>query len=160
MSITNGSGATHLEEDVTSGLGPYLGRLPTDVLRNGILPRLGETDIALFARVSRACKAAVVSASPSQSRTLRLSGFVGSVEMLTWAWENGCPRNDYRICNLVAEGGNLDVLRWARENGCQWNWRTCAYAAEGGHLEVLRWARENGCEWNAYTCARDRKSVV
>ena len=153
MSDTSGSGATHAEEDATSALGPYLGRLPTDVLRNDLLPRLGETDVALFSRVSRACKAAVVSAGPPRSMKLRVSGFVGSVEMLAWAWVNGCPWNDVRVCELVAEGGHLEVLKFARAVGCPWNECTCAWAAGGGHLDVLRWARANGCEWDTRTCA-------
>ena len=146
MSSTSGSGAARAEEDAASGLGPYLGRLPTDVLRNGLLPRLGETDIALFARASRACKAEVESAGPPRSRTLRFSGFVGSVEMLKWAWENGCRRNDKRVCELVAAGGRVEVLKFARENGCEWDRWTCACAAGRGHLDVLKWARANGCE--------------
>lgn len=101
----------------------------------------------------------------------------GSLEVLKWAQENGCPwdswiyaraaSNGYLeilkwasanghelddICSGAASNGHLEVLKWARENGCRWD-RTCAYAAGGGHFEVLKWARENGCPWDYWTCS-------
>jgi hypothetical protein len=60
---------------------------------------------------------------------LKVDDFVGSVERLAWAKENGCRWGnsrgalvgvwrDSRIYRLIARGGQLDVLKWAREHGC------------------------------------------
>ncbi|KAL6070948.1 Ankyrin repeat domain-containing protein [Balamuthia mandrillaris] len=75
----------------------------------------------------------------------------GSLQVLQWARENGCPW-DSKTCNRAAANGHLAVLQWARENGCPWSEETCANAAKNGHLEVLKWARENGCRWDERTC--------
>jgi hypothetical protein len=79
---------------------------------------------------------------------LKLADFLGSIERLAWAKDNGCPW-DEETCALIAAGGHLDVLQWARAHGCPWNSvEMCANAASGGHLEVLQWVREHGCEWS------------
>jgi hypothetical protein len=55
---------------------------------------------------------------------LKLTDFVGSVERLAWAKDNGCPWES-KTCAEAAAGGHLEVLQWARGNDCEWNWRTC-----------------------------------
>jgi hypothetical protein len=75
----------------------------------------------------------------------------GHLEVLKWAWANGCPWNEW-TCAHAAMNGHLEVLKWARANGCPWDWWTCANAASYGRLEVLKWARSNGCPWNVWTC--------
>ena len=48
-------------------------------------------------------------------------------------------------CSRAASmGGKLEVLKWAWENGCPWDENTRTWGAMGGKLEVLKWARENG----------------
>lgn len=37
----------------------------------------------------------------------------------------------------AAKNGSLEILKWASENGCPWYEFTCAYAAQNCHLEVL-----------------------
>jgi hypothetical protein len=76
----------------------------------------------------------------------------GHLEVLKWAWENGCAWNR-DTCAYAAKGGYLEVLKWLREKGCDWDSDTCIYAASNGYLEVLKWARENGCEWHSHVCA-------
>ena len=131
-------------------LAPLLEEWP-DVLAAEVLTRLDSTDLAMFARVGPASRAAVVASGLPRAGTggggpLKLNEFCGSVQRLAWAKANDCPWVS-ATCALVARGGHPDVLRWAREHGCDWDELTCANAAAGGHLEVLVWAREHGCPW-------------
>jgi len=32
--------------------------------------------------------------------------------------------------------GSVEKLAWAKDNGCPWEIKTCALIAAGGHLEV------------------------
>ena len=144
-----------------------------DVLVVEVLPRLGPTDLALFARVGGASRAAAVASCLPRAGAaigavdwlgsplgLRVSQFVGSVARLAWAWENGCPREDDEearrwgasVCASAAVGGHLEVLIWARDQGCLWEedieekqgLDCCCLAAGNGHLEVLQWLRAPG----------------
>ena len=85
------------------------------------------------------------------SKMCQIAAGYGHLEVLKWAWENGCEWNE-RTCMHAAMNGHLEMLKWARENGCPWDESTCAYAAMYNHLDVLKWARENGCPWDSYTC--------
>jgi hypothetical protein len=49
------------------------------------------------------------------------------------------------LCEAAAGSGSLLVLQWAREHGCPWNRDTCSEAAMGVYMGVLQWAREQGC---------------
>jgi hypothetical protein len=76
-------------------LGGMLEKLP-EVLAAEVLPRLPLTDLALFARVGRSSRAAVVSSGLPRAGTnggalLKVVDFVGSVKRLAWARKNGCP---------------------------------------------------------------------
>jgi len=131
-------------------LGGLLEKLP-EVLEAEVLSQLDPTDVAMFARVGSASRAAVVAsglprAGANGDAPLEKDDFVGSVERLAWARDNGCPWNAWTTA-LAARTGRVEVLRWAREHGCDWDERTCAEAAEDGHLEVLKWALEHGCPW-------------
>ena len=86
------------------------------------------------------------------SMTCAAAALGGHLEVLQWAWANGC-RWDRQTCwKNAAKGGHLEVLKWARLNGCRWAVETCSIAAEGGHLEVLKWAKRNKCRWNSLDC--------
>ena len=127
-----------------------LERLP-EVLAAEVLPWLPPTDIALFARVGPACRAAVVASSLPRAGTeeggpLKITELCGSVQRLAWAKANDCPWVA-KTCALAARSGRVEVLRWARENRCDWDVWTCAEAAACGHLEVLKWAWDHGCPW-------------
>jgi hypothetical protein len=131
-------------------LRPLLVEWP-EVLEAEVLPRLPLTDLALFARVGRSSRAAVVASGLPRAGTnggalLKVEDFVGSVERLAWARDNGCRWNA-RTSARIARSGRMEVLTWAREHGCEWDVWTCAEAAEAGHLDVLKWAREHGCPW-------------
>jgi len=130
-------------------LGPLLA-LPA-VFEAEVLPRLEPAGRALVARVGRASRAVVVASGLPRAGTtggvpLKIKDFIGTVELLAWAKENGCPWVA-RTCAMIALHGHLEVLRRARELECPWDASTCAAAAGGGHLAVMVWARQHGCPW-------------
>jgi len=106
-------------------LAPLLESLP-EVFEEEILKqRLDPTDRAMFARVSRGCKAAVVAsglaiAGATEEEPFEVAHFVGSVELLALAKGTGCPW-DEDTCGRIAAGGHLEVLRWARAEHCPWD---------------------------------------
>jgi len=155
-------------------LGPLLGNLPSDLLQQEVLRRLGPTDLSSLAEAGRGC-AAVVAATALMQWAKRAKGTPsmrigyhlyttmcltvacsyaargGSREVLEWLHNTGCPL-DTNTCALAARYGHLATLQWAREQGCPWDVWTCAYAARSGHLHVLQWAREYHCPWDRDTC--------
>jgi hypothetical protein len=56
----------------------------------------------------------------------------------------GAPVRVFKLMEFV---GSVERLAWARDNGCPWTAKTFALAAEEGSLKVLQWAREHGCPW-------------
>ena len=86
-----------------------------------MLPRLDPTDIAIFGRVGKASRAAVLSSGlPHAGANIgagvpffELRNFVGSVERLAWARDNKCPLVP-RKCGCVR-----------RTCGCGWDARVC-----------------------------------
>ena len=108
------------------------------------------TDRAVFARVSKACRAAVEAADLPQFQTFRghvalpVKHFVTSAAMLRWAREQRCPW-EVRTAEAVAKGGCLEALRWAREHGCPWDPSALTSAAAGGHLACVMYALYEGC---------------
>ena len=143
------------EDDAPSKLlGPLLEEWRDPVLVKHVL--VDPTDCAMLTRVAKPWLAVLVAnnlprAGNGGAVKLKLVDFIGSVERLAWAKDNGCPW-DTKTCMLIARSGQLEVLRWAREHGCDWDEWTCARAAGGGHLAVLRWAREHHCPWDSWTC--------
>jgi hypothetical protein len=119
-----------------------------------VLPRPDPTTRALIGRVGQACRDAVLRSPERPCAGLTFGGrfrvedFVGSVKLLAWAKDNGCPWEAH-TCAAVAKGGRLEVLQWAREHDCPWDGSMCEAAFHGGRLQVLRWAREHGCPWDS-----------
>ena len=100
-----------------------------------VLARLDPTDCAVLARVGKPWLAVVLAnnlprAGKGGAVKLKLADFVGSVERLAWAKDNGCPWRS-RTCSLIAESGHLEVLQWAREFGCPWDETTCSPPSTG-----------------------------
>ena len=77
----------------------------------------------------------------------------GSMKVLKWAKEKGCPiEKDEDVCSLAARGGHLGILQWLRSQGCKWDWEDmCSEAAASGNLELLVWLRRKGCKCGAMT---------
>jgi hypothetical protein len=91
---------------------PLLGRLLEelrDLFAAEVLSLLDPTDLALIARACWKCGEAVLSsgvdiAGETEGRALRLTKFPGSVELLAWGKENGCPWTA-RSCALLLQAG-------------------------------------------------------
>jgi hypothetical protein len=82
---------------------------------------------------------------PEVDLRLKVYMFCGSVQLIAWAKQKGCPW-DEKTCATIATIGNIDVLKWAREHGCPWNYKTCTEAATEGHVEMLQWLCDNDCK--------------
>ena len=65
------------------------------------------------------------------------------MEVLQWAWQEGCPWNEEVSAN-ASKNGHLNILQWVSAKGCPLSDMICLNAASGGHLKVLQWAREQG----------------
>jgi len=125
------------------------GELP-EVFAAEVLPRLDPTDVAMFGRVGKASRVAVVASGLPRAGAdggvpLRLNELWGSVERLAWARENGYPAVP-RACECAR-----------RTCGCGWDIRVCQEAAARGDLEVLLWAREYGCPWEQETWEQEHE---
>jgi hypothetical protein len=56
------------------------------------------------------------------------------------------PAVDSRsVLTIAASYGHLQLVQWAWENGCPEGELSAKAAADGGHLEVLSWLLDNGC---------------
>ncbi len=44
---------------------------------------------------------------------------------------------------MAAGGGKLEVLIWAYENGCPLTDLVCSYASEHDQTEIINWIKEN-----------------
>jgi len=69
------------------------------------------------------------------------------IDVLKWAYENGCPW-DVWTCAFLASNGNLEALKWAIDNGCPWDDNLCRFAAQKNQIEILEWIKEKGCKCN------------
>ena len=78
------------------------------------------------------------------------ASYVGHLECLKYARENGCPWQP-ETTSAAAAYGHLKCLKYAHEHGCPWHPDTTRYAACYGHLECLKYAHENGCPWHPHT---------
>ena len=133
-------------------LGPLLGSLPPDVLREVLLPELDELSCACFALSAGACLRAVKDAGLSwKVNVCARAARGGDLRLLQYAHERGCPWTE-ETCYGAAWGGNLECLRYAHGRGCPWDEYTCTEAARGGHLDCLRYAHEHDCPWDSDTC--------
>jgi hypothetical protein len=76
--------------------------------------------------------------------TARNAAEGGHLDLLQWAYANGCPLDDWVTCKAAAIG-RLDIIQWARSQDCPWDEYTPRYAAKEGHLHVVEWVMANGC---------------
>jgi len=150
-----------------------LGNLPPYLFQQEVLRRLGPRALAMFARASHGCAAAVAATAlmtwayhTKRTVTGRIfhhpplclevacshAARCGNREVLEWLHDTGCPWNVKTTC-AAAGAGHLEVVKWLHNQGCPWDVWTCAYAARSEHLPFLQWAREHLCPWNWATPA-------
>ena len=84
---------------------------------------LDPIDRTFLAQAGGACRAAVTASDLPRART-RVEVLGKSVWVVT-----------HQLREFV---GSMERLAWAKNNGCPWVARTCAWVAMGGRLEVLR----------------------
>jgi hypothetical protein len=145
-------------------LGPFLDRLPRELLEEKILKALPTTALTLFGRTCRGAREMMIESGDryhgdGRSRPegcptcgkFSVYDFVTSVPLLAWALSNGL-KVDATICSNAAFHGALDVLAFARENGIPWDLDTCDGAAQGAKLDVLQWVIERGCPLETSAC--------
>ena len=115
-------------------------------------------DVAAFARVSTACRAAAIRVDESAARCLRpdarlsVRRHVTTEENARWALDNGCPLAA-KTFERAAEEGNLGVMEALREKNCPHDSKACAAAARRGNVEALEWMTERGFGTNFLTCS-------
>lgn len=136
-------------------LGPYLGSLPPDVLREVLLPKLDELTRGFFGITAGACwqvlkDAGLTCKLDSNQLSVRAAG-EGYLRYLVFAIYEGKPRGTVS-CTAAAGSGHLDCLIFLHRYNCDWDATTCTAAALGGHLECLQFLHQHGCPWNARAC--------
>jgi hypothetical protein len=91
--------------------------------------------------------------SPWDEKVSAVCAQMGHLECLTYALENGCPRERTQIIDVAAKSGQFECLEYLhREVGCPITATTCAAAATGGYLNILLYAHQAGATWNASAC--------
>ena len=49
------------------------------------------------------------------------------------------------VCEYIAKQGSIDLMKWARDEGCPWNIHVPYKAAHHGHIALLTWLSDNSC---------------
>ncbi|KXZ49043.1 hypothetical protein GPECTOR_23g13 [Gonium pectorale] len=68
----------------------------------------------------------------------------GSVELLAWLRQRGCPWGSSAFA-AAAEAGGVELLAWLRQRGCPYSRHVYTVAAEAGCVAALEWLAEQGC---------------
>ncbi len=66
-------------------------------------------------------------------------------------------KNFYLADNCV-KLGKIEYLAYAYENGCPWDNWTCQHASANGQLKCLRYALKNGCSFDKQICIEEAKN--
>jgi hypothetical protein len=73
---------------------------------------------------------------PCDERACKTAMSIRCLEMLQFAREElKCPWNE-DVCSEAAFMGRLDMLMWAVENGCPWDKEACSEAAGRGYQSL------------------------
>ncbi|KXZ45254.1 hypothetical protein GPECTOR_56g350 [Gonium pectorale] len=71
----------------------------------------------------------------------------GHLHVVAWLVETpglGAPLDEELFC-CAARSGSVELLAWLRERGCPWDGRAVTAAAESGCVAALEWLAEQGC---------------
>ncbi|KXZ48840.1 hypothetical protein GPECTOR_25g425 [Gonium pectorale] len=86
----------------------------------------------------------------------------GQLAVLAWAAEElGASVQSADLMDAAAASGSVEVMAWLRERGCPWGLDTFAEAADSGCVAAMEWLAERGCPFQdgwAYkkaACNRD-----
>lgn len=108
----------------------HIDRLPLEIMRQHVLPRLEPKDLVNFAACSR-CARWDVNAAANAAKDGNL-----------WIYRllrDNCGRMDDNAARYAALHGQHEALKWMWKNGSIGDWtdEVAAYAARGGHVHVL-----------------------
>jgi hypothetical protein len=81
-----------------------------------------------------------------ESDVCRMAACCGKLDVLELCHAQG-GKLDVEVFLSAARRGSVPMLQWLRERGCPWHRSTCQEAATYGRLSALRWLKENGCPW-------------
>lgn len=108
----------------------HIDRLPVEIMRQHVLPRLEPEDLKNFAACSR-CARWDVNAAANAAKD-------GNLWIYRLMRDNR-GRMDDNAARYAALHGQHEALKWMWENGPigEWSDEVAAYAARGGHVHVL-----------------------
>ena len=72
------------------------------------------------------------------------------IEILIWAYENGCRQWDALVPTYAIMNGNLDMLEWIYNRGCKMNDYVFYLAAKYNHLHILKWLKNKNIPWGLW----------
>ena len=127
-----------------------LWRIVTDsrIFDTHIVTKLNGNDVKFFYDVNRESRAAIQRSGAQVPYAFEIGDFE-TTSTISWALKK-CTEEKERFCSEMAEKGSLELLQFLHENGCPWDEGTCSAAAHYGHLECLKYAHENGCPWDKW----------
>ncbi|KXZ48841.1 hypothetical protein GPECTOR_25g426 [Gonium pectorale] len=80
------------------------------------------------------------------SRVALLAARCGQLDALEWAaQELGASMRSDELMDAAGASGSIEVMAWLRERGCPWGPDTFAGAAGSGCEAALEWLAERGC---------------
>lgn len=85
--------------------------------------------------------------------TITQAALGGHLDIVKWAYDNRCPRDDVAISIFGATGGHQNIIEWCRAEGLFIGVWTGYHAAENGHLRLLKDLHAtDGCPMTERTC--------
>ncbi|KXZ48828.1 hypothetical protein GPECTOR_25g413 [Gonium pectorale] len=80
------------------------------------------------------------------ARVARSAARLGHLAALVWAAEElGAPLQTAELMDAAAASGSVEMMAWLRERGCPWGLETFGKAAGSGCEASLVWLAERGC---------------
>ncbi|KAL6070251.1 Ankyrin repeat domain containing protein [Balamuthia mandrillaris] len=70
----------------------------------------------------------------------------GHLVVLKWAWEQGCPSNEWGLTG-AAHSGHLSIVKWAYDNGWPMSEELPMVALFSGRRRIVRWLKETPAVW-------------
>lgn len=65
------------------------------------------------------------------------------IELLEWAYNNGCLLNSTAYMQAV-RNNRLDIVEWLHNNGCEWHPDVFRMIIVTGNIKIFEWACQNG----------------
>lgn len=120
-----------------------LERLPHDIIRNILFPKLNDVDLFILRCVSRALRNSISHYAPDIAEIPRLKlyhdcAFQGSISRLKWLSEQGIPIPP-SACDAAASGNRKEGLEWLLSCGFIPSRNSFQEAIRAGNFALLPW---------------------